>query len=114
MLKGALAPAVPVKVPLPAFRTEKLRSVDVLIFTDPKSSDDGVTDSSGWSPHDEPTQPTAVTVTGLPWNVPVAVAVSVFPPAARTQLPTLAIPAAFVVCVAPVRVPAPPVIANVT
>jgi hypothetical protein len=58
-----------------------------------------------------PAVPVAVNVTGLPLiPAPVAVAVSVFAPAAvlRVQLPTVAIPLAFVIWVPPVTLPLPP------
>ena len=58
--------------------------------------------------------PVAVNVTGLPWTVPEAVAVSVLRPAARIQLPTVAMPEASVIWVAPVTLPPPVTAANVT
>jgi hypothetical protein len=57
---------------------------------------------------------TAVNVTGLPANDPAAVAVTALGPAPRTQFPTVAIPDASVVWIAPLRVPLPDDIANVT
>src|SRR5512145_23239 len=59
--------------------------------------------------------PVAVKVTGLPASVP-DVAVSVWGPAVvpSVQPPTVAMPAAFVVWVAPVTEPPPDVTANVT
>ncbi len=51
---------------------------------------------------------------GLPWTAPAAVAVRVFWPVARIQLPTVALPDASVICVEPVRLPAPAVMAKVT
>jgi hypothetical protein len=61
--------------------------------------------------------PVAVNVTGLPLiPLPAAVAVSVFDPAAveSVQLPTMAIPPASVVWLAPVTVPFPGATAKVT
>src|SRR2546423_13782499 len=60
-----------------------------------------------------PAVPVAVNVTGLPFN-PVDVAVGVLVPAAppSVQLPTLAIPLAFVVWAAPVVPPCPHAIAK--
>lgn len=62
-----------------------------------------------------PAVPVAVKVIGLPVR-PVDVAVSVFAPAVapRVQLPTVATPLAFVVCVPPVTLPPPVAAANVT
>src|SRR5881396_3491644 len=64
-----------------------------------------------------PAVPSAVKVTGLPVIPdPAAVAVSVLVPAVvlRVQLPTVAIPLAFVVWVPPVTLPLPAAGANVT
>src|SRR4051812_23454730 len=57
----------------------------------------------------------ATKVTPFP-DTPAPVAVSVYSPAPvdSVQLPTVATPDAFVVCVAPVKVPGPPGIAKVT
>src|SRR5256885_2966214 len=62
-----------------------------------------------------PAVPVAVKVTGLPER-PAAAAVSVLVPAVvpRVQLPTVAMPLAFVVCSAPVMLPPPDAGANVT
>src|SRR5439155_7587115 len=62
-----------------------------------------------------PAMAVAVNVTGLPFT-PVDVAVRVLVPAAlpSVQLPTLAIPLAFVVWAAPVMPPCPDAIAKVT
>ena len=59
--------------------------------------------------------PVAVKVTGLPAR-PAEVAVRVLGPAVvpRVQLPTVAMPLAFVVCSAPVTVPPPEAAANDT
>jgi hypothetical protein len=62
--------------------------------------------------------PVAVNVAGLPEEIvaPLAVAVSVFAPAVgpRVQEPTVAMPWAFVVAVAPVTLPPPDATAKVT
>src|SRR5881396_1300306 len=62
-----------------------------------------------------PAVPVAVNVTGLPVS-PLAVAVSVLVPAVvpSVQLPTLAMPLALVVWLAPVMLPLPGATANVT
>src|SRR5882762_4014242 len=62
-----------------------------------------------------PAVPVAVNVTGLPFN-PVDVAVRVLAPAVlpSVQLPTVAMPLALVVGVAPVTLPPPSAGANVT
>src|SRR5882724_8813533 len=75
----------------------------------------GAADTSDWPALGAPAVPVAVKVTGLPLS-PGEVAVSVFAPAAvpRVQLPTVAIPLAPVVCVAPVMLPLPAAAANVT
>jgi hypothetical protein len=62
-----------------------------------------------------PAVPVAVKVTGLPASVPdVAVSVFVCAVEGSVQLPTVAIPLPFVVCVPPVTLPLPAAGANVT
>src|SRR5712691_9483931 len=75
----------------------------------------GAADTSDWPALGAPAAPVAVKVTGLPLS-PGEVAVSVLAPAAvpRVQLPTVAMPLAPVVWVAPVMLPLPAAAANVT